>query len=270
MLFDTQLTSSEPGKESMYSERRLGRTDQTTFVLERLFRRLRRQLGRARPRHRKNSTWSDYMASVENFPPNYLWEKELFLREVLAEFRPRRLLDVGCNTGHFSVITARAGASVVAIDQDPLVIGQLWSEAAEQQLDILALVVDLTRPSPAIGWCNKENQSFLDRARTSFDAVLMLALVHHLMVSERIPLAQILSLAAELTTDLLIVEFVSPDDPMFRRLLRGRGHLFEGLSNDVFRTACLKDFHIVRSRRLAQTDRWIYLLRKKWTVTKPA
>ena len=161
------------------------------------------------------------MASVEEFSTQLSLGKGTFLRRCLQNLSPAGSWMLVA-TGHFSVITARAGTSVVAIDQDPLVIGELWREAAEQELDILALVVDLTRPSPAVGWCNNESQSFLDRARTSFDAVLMLALVHHLMVSERIPLTQILSLAAELTTDLLIVEFVSPGDPMFRRLLRGR------------------------------------------------
>lgn len=256
-------TRTGPGRGSMYLQRRVSSADKATFVLERLFQRLRRQLAQARPRRNKNSTWSDYMSSVEDFPANYLWEKEVFLREVLAEFKPRRLLDVGCNTGHFSLITARAGTSVVAIDQDPQVIGELWRQAAEQELDIVSLVVDLTRPSPGVGWRNSENQSFLDRARGSFDGVMMLALLHHLLVSERIPLTQILSLAAELTTDILIVEFVAPDDPMFQRLLRGRGHLFEGFSAETFRTACLEHFEIVRSRQLAHTDRWIYLLRKK-------
>jgi 2-polyprenyl-3-methyl-5-hydroxy-6-metoxy-1,4-benzoquinol methylase len=256
--------STDPGKGSMYQQRQVNSADKAAFVLERLFRRLRQQLGQARPRRNKNSTWSQYMSAVDDFPPNYLWEKEVFLREVLSEFKPRRLLDVGCNTGHFSLITARAGTSVVAIDQDPMVIGELWRQAAEQELDILSLVVDLTRPSPSVGWRNSEHQSFLDRARGSFDAVLMLALIHHLLVSERIPLTQILSLAAELTTDLLILEFVGPADPMFQRLLRGRGHLFEGFSNDVFQTACLEHFNIIRSQRLAQTDRWIYLLRKRF------
>lgn len=254
---------SGPQRETVYNHRRMADAEQASYVLRRLFRRLRQQLGRARPHRRKNSTWSDYMACADYFPPNYLSEKDAFLSEVLAEYKPRRLLDVGCNTGHFSLIGARAGASVVAIDQDPLVIGELWRQAVEQELEILPLVVDFTRPSPGVGWRNSENQSFLDRARNSFDAVLMLALVHHLLVTERIPLSQILSLAAELTTDILIVEFVGPDDPMFRTLLQGRGHLFERFSNEAFRTACLEHFHIIRSRRLAQTDRWIYLLRKK-------
>jgi SAM-dependent methyltransferase len=256
---------SDSDDESVYRSRRVANADHATFVLERLFRRLRRQLAATRPTRKKSSTWSEYMASCENFPPNYLWEKEVFLREALAEFNPINLLDVGCNTGHFTRIAARSGAAVVAVDQDPRVVGDLFLEVAGEGLEVLPLVVDFSRPSPGVGWCNNENRSFLDRARGSFDAVLMLALVHHLLVSERIPLTQILELAAELTTGILIVEFVAPEDPMFRRLLRGRAHLFEKLTNEVFRAACLKKFNIIRSQRLARTDRWIYLLKKKWT-----
>ena len=254
---------SDPKSEAVYRQRRQVSEEQSTFTLERLFKRLRRQLEQAKPRGRGASSWSEYMASVETFPPNYLSEKEGFLQEVLAEFKPEKLLDVGCNTGHFSVIAANKGSSVVAIDQDPLVIAALWRQAAEQHLNIQTLVVDFARPSPAVGWCNAENPSFLDRARGSFDAVLMLALVHHLLVTERVPLNQVFSLAAAMTTDLLIVEFVGPTDPMFRRLLRGRGQLFEGFSREVFEDAYQEQFSLIRSKRLGQTDRWIYLLRKK-------
>ena len=254
---------ADPKTDAVYQQHRRVSAEQSTFTLERLFRRLRRQLEQAKPRGRRASSWSEYMASVETFPPNYLGAKEVFLHEVLAEFKPEKLLDVGCNTGHFSLIAAQQGTSVVAIDQDPLVIAEVWRQAVEQHLNIQPLVVDFARPSPAVGWRNAENPSFLDRARGSFDAVLMLALVHHLVVTERIPLNQVFSLAAEMTTDLLIVEFVGPADPMFRHLLRGRGQLFEYFSREVFEDAYREQFNLLRSQQLGQTDRWIYLLRKK-------
>jgi len=247
---------------SVYKSRRLANAEQATFVLQRLFRSLRRKLEKAEGAQ-KVSRWTNYLDSVESSSPDYLREKEAFLIEVLTEFKPRRLLDVGCNTGYFSTIAARSGAKVVAIDQDASVVGQVWQQASTQQLDILPLVVDLTRPSPAVGWRNAEHQSFLERARNSFEAVLMVAVVHHMLVTERIPLPEILALAALLTTDLLIIEFVPPKDPMFQRLTRGRDHLFAGLNNHEFRQACLKQFSIIRSRELGETHRWIYLLRKK-------
>src|SRR5205085_9707023 len=138
---------------------------------------------------------------------------EQFVADALAELKPRRVLDVGCNTGHFSALAARARARVVAVDYDPCVVGQAWRRAQSEGLDILPLVCNLARPTPATGWRNHECPSFLDRARGSFDAVLTLAVLHHMLVTERIPRTEIVSLAAEMTTDALVIELVAPADP---------------------------------------------------------
>ena len=174
-----------------------------------------------------------------------------------------RVLDIGCNTGHFSMLAAKSGASVVAIDSDPAVVGEVWCRARAEGLDILPLVVSLARPSPAIGWRNGEYPSFLDRARGSFDAVLLLAVLHHVLVTDGIPLPAIMDLAAELTTGICVTEFVGPGDPMFRLLLRGRESLYEELGTPVFEAACRRRFEVIGSRRLGNGERWLYLLGKK-------
>jgi len=257
--------ASKSGKDQtkIYRERRLGSAGQARYVLDRLFKRLRRLLKKVEPQSDRKSEWSDYVSYNKNHAPDYLAEKQSFIQEALREFKPRNVLDVGCNTGYFSRIAARSGAGVVAIDQDPATVGALWREATTSGLNILPLVVDLTRPSPSVGWRNGENPSFLARAQGAFDLVLMLAVIHHMLVSERVPLNEILSLAVDLTTDLLIVEFVGADDPMFQRLTRGRDHLFKDLTNDAFRSACLQSFDVIHCRRLADANRWIYLLKKR-------
>ena len=114
-----------------------------------------------------------------------LAQKEAFVREALAVSRPHAVLDVGANEGYFSFIAAAQGASVVAIDSDPMVVGSVWREASKQRLNVLPLVVDLTRPTPAMGWRNQECASFLDRARGGFDLVMMLAVIHHMLAWRR-------------------------------------------------------------------------------------
>jgi hypothetical protein len=91
----------------------------------------------------------------------------------------------------------------------------------------------------------------------------MLAVIHHLLVTERVPLSEILDLAADMTTDLCVMEFIDPDDSMFKRLVRGRENLFGGLNQPVFEVECLSRFDIVRSQHVDGTKRWLYLLRKK-------
>jgi hypothetical protein len=91
----------------------------------------------------------------------------------------------------------------------------------------------------------------------------MLAVLHHLLVSERIPLAEVIALASELTTAFLIIEFVPREDPMFRRITRGRDELFETFDRQAFEAACERDFAILQSQQLGQTNRRLYLMRKR-------
>jgi SAM-dependent methyltransferase len=200
-----------------------------------------------------------------NYSEAHFRAKDGFVSGVLGEFAPKRVLDVGCNTGHFSALAAGCGASVVAIDNDPVVVVRLWRRATMEKLDILPLVASISAPTPATGWRNRECLSFLERARGRFDCVLMLAVIHHLFVTERVPLSEILEVAAEMTTDLCVVEFIGPDDSMFKRLVRGRDHLYAALTQTAFESVCRQRFDIVRTQHVEGTRRWLYLLRKRAT-----
>jgi 2-polyprenyl-3-methyl-5-hydroxy-6-metoxy-1,4-benzoquinol methylase len=250
------------GDTELYQRRHLVNPEKAQFILDRLFKRLRRELAQVAPSQKQPSAWSDYMFSESTSVEGYLAAKEEFVAAALAQIAPRQVLDVGCNTGHFSVLAAARGARVVSIDSDAVVVGQVWRRAIANDLDILPLVVDLSRPTPAIGWRNRECSSFLERAAAGFDLVLMLAVLHHLLVSERIPLEEIIALVADLTTDYLIIEFVPPEDPMFRRIARGRDELFESFDQRAFEKISERKFTIVQSQQLAQTGRRLYLLRK--------
>ncbi len=236
--------------------------EKARFIVESLFGRLQRTLNRLKPCRARESVWSDYMQTHSYSGPAFA-AKERFVRDALAELKPARVLDVGANTGHFSVMAAEGGARVVAIDIDPACVGAIWQRARAGSLDLLPLVVDLARPTPALGWQYRESASFLDRARGASDCVLMLAVLHHLLVTERVPLDDVLALAAELTTDALVIEFVAPADDMFRQLTRGREHLHASLTAEVFEAAGAKRFAVVRSVALPETHRRLYLLRKR-------
>jgi SAM-dependent methyltransferase len=246
---------------SLYRKRALSDPARARYILDALLSRLARTLSDLAPARRRPSGWSDYMK--DNHSEAYFAAKAAFVAEAIAEFGPKHVLDVGCNTGRFSRIAARAAASVVAIDRDPFVLSEVWHNARSLHLDILPLHIDIARPSPSIGWRNRECPSFLERARGSFDAVLMLGILHHLLVGERIPLDDVLDLAAELTTDVLIVEFIPPDDPMVRCLARGRDDPRATPSREVFEQACRRRFEIARSHDCADSNRRLYLLHKK-------
>jgi 2-polyprenyl-3-methyl-5-hydroxy-6-metoxy-1,4-benzoquinol methylase len=253
---------SAKAPDKVYRRKLLDDPQKAQFILRRLLRTLRRKLGSVAPRAGRRSEWSTYISDKPQSDP-YLLAKRAFVEEAMSCCRPKRVLEVGCNSGHFSALAARSGASVVAIDRDEIVIGDVWRKANADNLDILPLVVDFTRPTPATGWRNQEFPSFIDRARNKFDMVIMLAILHHVLVGERVPLPDVIAHAADLTNHHLLIEFVPPEDEMFRRIARGRDGLFKYLSREVFEAAVNRHFEVVRCNLLEGTSRWIYLLRKR-------
>lgn len=250
---------------SLYRQRNLDDPEAARFILRRLLTSLQHKLARLAPRENRPSPWSGYLVSASPYRPEHLDAKMLFVQAALQEAAPSRVLDVGCNTGKFSELAARCGTvnEVVAIDSDAVAVGALWRRAVAGSLNILPLVVDFARPTPATGWKNQETTAFLDRAHGHFDAVMFLAVLHHLLISSRIPLNEILTLAAGLTTKWLIVEWVEPEDAMFQRLVRGRDSLYGHLTSSFFETCAQEHFVIARRHPIAGAHRVLYLLRKR-------
>ena len=243
-------------------------SEKAQFLLGFLLASLKRKLNRLAPREVKPSRWSGYMESSRfHYDADQFRTKEDFVRSTLAGVKAKRVLDVGCNTGHFSLLAARAGARVIAIDSDEATVGKAFRAATEAKADVQTLVVDIARPTPAIGWNNSEFPSFLKRADRAFDVVMMLAVVHHLSIAEGIPLPEIAGLAARMTNGHLIVEFVAPTDPQAQSLVRGRD--FSHLSEKAFEDAFGRYFKRVRRQSIPGTERVLYHFARKKHVQAP-
>ncbi len=256
------------GKASVetYHPKPAASPEQAHFILDHLLRTCEKQLKSVASRPNRDSVWTGYLDHKSLYSAAQLELKERFVCEALDMAGPRTVLDVGANEGRFSLLAAERGAATVAIDSDPAVVGTIWRRAQTQNLDVLPLVVDLTRPTPSIGWRNQECDSFLQRAHGHFDMVMMLAVLHHMLVTERVPLEEILSLAAELTQDYLLIEFVTPEDPMFQRIVRGREALYSDLTFERFETAAAARFELVKSRRIEGLHRCLYLFRRRRAI----
>ncbi|MFZ0661693.1 MAG: class I SAM-dependent methyltransferase [Acidobacteriaceae bacterium] len=232
-----------------------------TAVLRRNLRRLRAQLGALKPAAR-GSRWSEYPESADHYTDEDHQQKQGFVREALLRAQPRCALDLGANTGVYSRIAAEAGADVVAWDTDLEASARNWKLAAEKRLPIQPLLADPARPSPATGWRNREWLSLLDRAEGRFDCVMMLGLIHHLLVTDQIPLPEIAGLLRDLTTRWAIVEWVPATDPRFAELVRGRDDLYGHLSEAEFLAAIEPLFRITAQHRL-KNGRALFLLEAK-------
>lgn len=218
-------------------------------LLLRRIARLGKQIRRAAP-STSRSRWSDYPQSAPHYASADVEEKKQFARRALDRVRPDRVLDVGANTGIYSQLAAEAGAQVVALDSDAAAIQTLWKSARQSNKPITVIVANIARPTPAAGWRNREHLSLLDRLTGKFDLVLMLAVIHHLILREQLPLAHIASLCSSLTRRWVLLEWVPPTDPMYREWLRGRDSLYGEFSEDDLLRAFTPYFHVVDRKAL--------------------
>jgi SAM-dependent methyltransferase len=208
------------------------------------------------------SRWSSYPQTAAHYSEQDRARKTEFVRECISSTKPRNVLDIGANTGLFSRIAAENGARVIAWDEDVGATERAWLEASRGTADILPLIANFARPTPAVGWSNSENLSLLDRARGRFDMVMMLAVIHHLLVSDQIPMELVAKQARELSTAWLIVEWVPPTDPKFQELIRGRDALYSHLCEETFLTAFGRYFEPERRVALGN-GRVLHLLRAR-------
>ncbi len=243
-----------PDKTSAGAESAPLRRERDPELVEHILRRTLDNLGRAMRRavpSPRTSRWTAYTGTATHYSEADGAAKQAFVSQTLAESRPTRVLDVGCNSGVYSELAADIGAEVVAIDTDQHTVDQLCRRLAGKGKPILPLVADLANPTPAAGWCNRESRGFLDRCKGNFDAVLMLAVLHHLLLHDGVPLAEVAALCASLTAATLILEWVPPTDPMFRGLVRGRDAIFAGITESNFRKIFAGHFTAVAEQPLA-------------------
>jgi hypothetical protein len=204
--------------------------------------------------------WADYYAA-NNYTDVAFEHKKVLVGDWLSKMGAKTVWDLGANTGIFSRVATETGAFVVSSDVDPAAVEvnyRLVRENKEQNL--LPMAVDLTNPSPAIGWNNRERDSFIQRGPV--DVVLALALVHHLAIANNVPLLRVAEFFAA-CGEWLIVEFVPKSDSQVQKLLRSRPDIFSEYTRNGFEKAFSQWYTIKQSSAVRDSERWLYLMKRK-------
>ena len=204
--------------------------------------------------------WADYYEDT-NYSTEGLDDKRKIVEEFIREVRPRTVWDLGGNIGTFSRIAAAAGAYTVSFDIDPACVEMNYLRIRrEKEENLLPLLLDLTNPSPGGGWENKERMSLLERGPA--DAVLALALLHHLAIGNNLPLDKAARFFAR-TGRHLLLEFVPKSDSQVKRLLVTREDVFDAYTQEGFERAFGEVFTIKRRVPLSGSERALYIMEKK-------
>ena len=211
------------------AERRIATARMPKRTLRELFHALRDWIASLSPRGLGSTTWAAYDALV---PASETSTISAFVEEAVRRVRPSHVWDLGCNTGRYSEVALKAGAShVVGLDSDAGALNQAFIRARDRDLALLPLLVDLADPSPGQGWQNAERAPLLSRGRA--DLLVAVAVIHHLAIARNVPLDLIVELLTAIAPD-GVIGFVPNTDARARALFHGRDELFRDYTTDNF------------------------------------
>jgi predicted RNA methylase len=181
----------------------------------------------------QNSDYTNYY-DLKNeyfdFQPTPSWKlKQRAVYDVLHQHRPQTVLDIGANTGWFSILAAKLGATVVSMDNDEASMNVLFQRAKAESLKILPLIMDITHPTPDISKLPELAQDphvlqsripgdapVVQSAHTRLkcDWVLALAIIHHLTLGRGLSLQEVVKNLSTFSKQGLILEYVDKNDPL--------------------------------------------------------
>lgn len=207
----------------------------------------------------EGTDWADY-DSTHNYTDSSIEHKKQIVTTYIERVHPETVWDLGANTGVFSRLASKQMIHTVAFDIDPGAVELNYRQSvADKEQNLLPLLLDLTNPSPNLGWHNQERRSLFKRS--SPDLLLALALVHHLAIANNISLEQIARFMADLA-QWLVIEFVPKEDPQTQRLLSSREDIFVDYSQKRFEEVFGTYFQIVDSAVIKNSERTLYLMKK--------
>ncbi|PIT97450.1 SAM-dependent methyltransferase [Candidatus Berkelbacteria bacterium CG10_big_fil_rev_8_21_14_0_10_41_12] len=209
---------------------------------------------------KQKTIWGKYYDDT-NYTRRAFESKKKIISRWISKIRPKSVWDAGANDGTFSRLASSKKILTLATDIDELAIEKAYRQNKEKDDKyLLPLIIDLTNPSPAIGWRNKERASFLER--NSFDLSMCLAFIHHLAIANNLPLSYICDLFHQCAKN-IIIEFVPKEDSNTKRLLASREDIFPNYTQEDFEVEFSKRFKILQRTKIPGSKRIMYLMKGK-------
>jgi hypothetical protein len=208
------------------------------------------------------TNWSSYYD--KDVKDAYYKAKINLVSAFVRESNGKKVLDFGANDGSITRHLSAQGVDLISTDYDHASVELNYLEVKKQGIkNVLPLVIDATNPTPAYGWANTERQSFSDRLNV--DAVLALALIHHLVIFYNIPFSKAAEYFVSLA-DTLIIEFVPKSDPMVQVLLQAKEDVYPFYTQEAFETTFSQYFILKKQTPIPESQRILYLFQKKNVV----
>ncbi|MBX7147981.1 class I SAM-dependent methyltransferase [bacterium] len=207
----------------------------------------------------QGTEWADYYSDT-NYTSGDHEEKKKIILDCVGSTAYTQAWDLGANTGLFSRVLAEKGIPVISFDIDPACIEKNYRQCKKENRDnILPLFSDLTNPSPGLGWAHSERDSMMGRGPAPL--VMALALIHHLALSNNVPLHKVASFFGSISQN-LIIEFVPKEDSQVKRLLATREDIFPHYNESGFEEAFGSYFSLIKKQKVGSSHRTLYFFKK--------
>ena len=199
--------------------------------------------------------WEDY-EKHNSYAPEQAEAKRAFIHRYVRDAHPTTLFDIGCNSGEYSEIAMAAGVeSAVGFDFDQGALSAAVARASSKELDLLPLHLDVSNPSPNQGWGEVERKGFGVRCRA--EGLLALALIHHIVIGNNVPIDQAVQFLVEIAPT-GVIEFVPKADPMVVGMLSSREDIFDNYDLGTFRALLSERADIVAEAALSAQGRTLF------------
>lgn len=204
--------------------------------------------------------WGDYY-NFTNYSDTSFEQKKNIIGKWVERVNPRSVWDMGANTGFFTRIASERGIPSIAFDIDPAAVEKNYLQAkSAKEKNILPLVQDLTNPSSSLGWNHRERNSLLERS--SADMVFALAIIHHLAISNNVPMGEIADFFHGVGK-WLVIEFVPKSDSQVQKLLASRLDIFDEYTVEGFERYFAEKFAIREKVGIVGSERYLYLMERE-------
>ncbi|TRO63927.1 class I SAM-dependent methyltransferase [Christiangramia sabulilitoris] len=134
--------------------------------------------------------------------------KEKFVYKILKNEMPENVLDLASNKGYFAYLAASMGANVLAMDYEDEVVDSIL-EANDFSAKVTPVHMNFNEPTPSLGPALAWGNSF---QRFSSDIVIAIGLIHHICITQQIPVFLFCQTIMKYAEKGIILEFVDPED----------------------------------------------------------
>lgn len=215
--------------------------------------------------HRKNTDteWDKYYDNT-NYDEEAETSKINFVKQYIEDIKLRKkdiVWDFGANDGKYSRIAAKENGYIVSYDIDYNAVNRNYNKVkTEKEKNILPLLLDLTNPPSSIGFAENERKGL--NARGPVKCIMLLAMIHHICISNNVPFDNLSSWLSTICK-YLIIEFVPKKDSQVEKLLKTRRDIFKYYDEKSFEKEFTKYFKIVKKDKIKDSERTIYLMESK-------